>query len=201
MPDRADRNWPLPFVVKTNNGSGGNIFVRDHVDHEELERKIAVFLSHDFGKFSDEEYYRNVEPQVLVEPFISNSSELPWDYKCHVFDGKLEFIQLDLDREFAHKRVLYDPNWEQLQFRFGTHGPATGIPRPRNFEKMIDIAETIGSSFGYVRVDLYNIEGQIFVGELGFTPDAGLSKFDPQSMDLELGKLWPWPDPAFPELL
>ena len=44
--------------------------------------------------------------------------------------------------------------------------------------------------FKQVRVDLYNIKGKIYFGELTFTPGNGAIKFEPPTWDLVFGKLW-----------
>jgi hypothetical protein len=41
-----------------------------------------------------------------------------------------------------------------------------------------------------VRVDLYNLDGRIYFGELTFTPLAGYLKLQPESWDLKLGNKW-----------
>ncbi len=48
---------------------------------------------------------------------------------------------------------------------------------------MIDIATNLSKDFSFVRVDLYNIDGRIYFGELTFTPAAGIQFFDPDSYD------------------
>lgn len=41
---------------------------------------------------------------------------------------------------------------------------------PCNFQEMKTIAEKLSSPFPFVRVDLYNIKGRIYFGELTFIP-------------------------------
>jgi hypothetical protein len=47
-----------------------------------------------------------VAPQILIEPFIGVGDSLPWDYKLMVFNGRVEFIQVDTGRATAHRRTL-----------------------------------------------------------------------------------------------
>ncbi len=62
-------------------------------------------------------------------------------------------------------------------------------PKPQNFEKMIDIASRLSKNIPFLRVDLYEIKGRIYFGELTFTPCGGLMPFDPPEADYEVGKL------------
>src|SRR5690606_38862555 len=106
LPEVHERTWAIPYVVKLNNGSGGNAFVRSQEEAINLDEKIEKFLNYDFGDVAGEKYYSAINPMILVEPFISSGESLPIDYKFHIFDGKIKFLKIDLDREFSHKRVL-----------------------------------------------------------------------------------------------
>ena len=64
------------------------------------------------------------------------------------------------------------------------------IARPANFERMLAIASQLSTGFDFVRVDLYNVDGRIYFGELTFTPMAGYLKLRPESWDLKLGEKW-----------
>ncbi len=54
---------------------------------------------------------------------------------------------------------------------------------------MILIAKILSQDFPFVRVDLYEVENQVFFGELTFYPGAGLDKIIPTCMDYETGYL------------
>lgn len=194
LPPIEQRNWPLPFVIKANHGSGLNMFIRDKsdIDWPAIEVTLKTWLSYKFGEVSGELYYTSFKPEILVEPFIARSSDLPLDYKVFVFGGKVHCIQVDTDREFAHKRVFFDANWNRLPFRYN-HYPTEQrhIERPRCLEQMCLAAEVIGHDLDFVRVDFYDIDGKMYFGEMGFTPEAGYARFDPPEMDLVFGNLWP----------
>ena len=64
------------------------------------------------------------------------------------------------------------------------------IPKPVNFEEMLGIAAKLSAGFGFVRVDLYNVNGRVYFGELTFTPAAGNFKYSPESWDLKHGGKW-----------
>jgi hypothetical protein len=55
---------------------------------------------------------------------------------------------------------------------------------------MLTLAERLSQPFDYVRVDQYNLDGKIFIGELTHYPASGMSKYDPISFIYELGKHW-----------
>jgi hypothetical protein len=198
LPARAERSWPLPYVIKTNHGSGGNIFVRQEPDWDEIEVRLADMLACDFSAISGETFYGTVQPQVLVEPFIADGPDLPLDYKIFTCNGEPQFIQVDTDREHAHKRVFFDRDWNRLPIRLGYPDDARPINRPGQLERMIELAAELARGFGFVRVDFYEVGGRLLFGEMTFTPESGLMRFKPDSVDADLGARWPWP-PTFPQ--
>ena len=55
------------------------------------------------------------------------------------------------------------------------------LPRPPAFEKLIEIAKKLSKEFPYVRVDFYNFEHTVILGELTFFPGGGLNQFYPET--------------------
>lgn len=64
------------------------------------------------------------------------------------------------------------------------------LPKPSCFEKMIEIAEKIGSSFDFVRVDLYCEANKVFFGEATFYPSSGYPPLSPEIWDSKFGEPW-----------
>lgn len=60
---------------------------------------------------------------------------------------------------------------------------------PENLNEMIAIAEKLSYGFKFLRVDLYNVKGKIYFGELTFYPAAGVGVFVPKEWDEKLGTL------------
>ena len=55
---------------------------------------------------------------------------------------------------------------------------------------MVDIAGKLCKGFEHVRVDLYNVDGKIYFGEMTFTSASGYEKIIPEKYDLILGNMW-----------
>ena len=60
---------------------------------------------------------------------------------------------------------------------------------PSNLSEMIRLAETLSANYKFLRVDLYNVNGKIYFGELTFYPAAGMGAFIPEEWDEKLGNL------------
>lgn len=64
------------------------------------------------------------------------------------------------------------------------------VQRPENYEKMVEIAKILAEPFSYVRVDLYNVSGAIYFGEMTFAHESGGGEFTSKGYDLWMGNLW-----------
>ena len=80
-------------------------------------------------------------------------------------------------------------NWIKLDFVCDYPNHPTAIKfKPRNFELMKEYARKLSKPFIFVRVDLYEVFGEVRLGELTFTPaNAGIKCQNPNHI-IELGK-------------
>ncbi len=192
LPPRHERNWPIPYVLKANHGSGWNIFVlgqRDQ-DWDRIEKTAGRWMRTDFGKKLREWAYTLIDRKLLVEPFMGQAGTPP-DYKVFVFGGRATFVQVDLGRLHKHRQFFYDTDWNRLPFRYVCPFDPEDIERPQSLAKMIWASERLVADFPFVRVDFYEIDGKPYVGELTFYPNSGGISFKPRSVELQLGRLWP----------
>ena len=68
------------------------------------------------------------------------------------------------------------------------------VEKPKNFERMIEIARILSKDFPHVRVDLYNIDGQIYFGELTFYSGSGYKIYVPEEFDFIVGEKFKLPE-------
>lgn len=61
------------------------------------------------------------------------------------------------------------------------------LPKPKNFEEMVEVARRLSMGFPELRVDLYNVDGKIYFGELTFTSQGGMMDFYTPEFLLEMG--------------
>lgn len=192
LPVLEQRTWPIPFVIKANNGCGWNIFVRGEsdLDWPRIESAAAEWRRATFGVDLGEWLYGVIEPSLLVEPFIGARSSLPVDYKLWTFGGKVHFIQVDTNREDDHRRIMFDPDWNRLPFTLKYPIDPRPIVKPASLDLMIYAAEILAEDFPFVRVDFYEIDDAPRFGEMSFYPGSGFERFDPPEWDAKAGALW-----------
>lgn len=183
--------WPAPFVVKARHGCNQNIFVLDdggdwRADWPAIRARAAKWLRRSYGEWLDEGLYRDIPRGLLVEPFVGTPPVLPVDYKFYVFGGRVEAVQVHLDRGVRHRWLLFDRAWRRLS---AGCAEAPTVP-PASLPAMIAAAETLGAARDFARVDFYEIADKPVFGEMTFYPGSGLDRFDPVALDAVLGEHW-----------
>ncbi|GAB4163091.1 MAG: ATP-grasp fold amidoligase family protein [Winogradskyella sp.] len=180
------------FIIKTNHDSSGGLIVRDSskVDWKKIHEKFSRLLKENHYIVTREWQYKNIPRRIIVEQLLTTiDGQIPYDYKFMFFNGKLAFIIVDLDRfETKRTRNLYDRKWNLLPFEWKRPNGIT-IEKPKKFKKMKKLAKKLAKDFVCIRVDMYNIDGKIYFGELTLHHSSGLSKFVQEEYDFKLGKL------------
>jgi hypothetical protein len=180
---------PNEFVLKANHGSGLNCVVQDKATlrQRDLVRLGRNWLQSDFTLVGREWAYKDIRRAIYAEQLLLDARRTaPPDYKLFVFGGKVRLIQVDHDRFTRHTQVLYDEHWNTVD---GTVAAAQGAPiaHPASLATMLEAAALLSAGVDFVRVDLYEIDGKPYFGELTNSPNKGLSPFRPPSLDLDLG--------------
>lgn len=187
---------PLSFVLKTTNGGGGEdvVLVRDK-SKANLSETVAFLDKKREKKVNAgrEWAYTGIEkPRIIAEQLLTNNENPEAgveDFKILCFHGEPHYIIVDKDRYIDHKRNFYTPSWERVDVTTDHEQFETPYPKPKNFEEMMEVARILSAEFPFVRVDLYNVDGKIYFGELTFYPWTGYVQFTPDKFDYELGKL------------
>jgi hypothetical protein len=189
---------PSAFVMKANHGSSFVEIVRNKAEtsFETLQRLATQWLATDFYKVARERHYREIVPRLFFEQLLlDRHGEIPADYKVHCFGGRpgrpVTYTLVISDRFGTNTHGdVYDADWNHLDIAIGHYKrSASPAPRPDNFDSVLAVASTLCEDFGYVRVDLYAPDDEVYFGELTFTPGAGVLPFTPDHIDYEWGRL------------
>jgi len=172
---------PNQFVIKTTHGSGKNYICRDKSKFDISAFKLLAkdwLKQDDFGLTTGEWHYNLIKPRIIIERFLYTPGEdvSLIDYKFHCIHGHVYGAYVCYDRDYqdgAHTVNYdhYDVDWNLTDgVRKEFHPHQRLIPKPKNFERMKEIAEILSEGLDYLRVDLYEVGDKIIFGELTFTP-------------------------------
>lgn len=192
---------PNQFVMKDTLGGGGNsvIIVKDKnsTDIEELKRRGAEWTSikahvRDAGR--EWPYYNGKNHRIIIEKYIESDANKGGliDYKYFCFDGKPEFLYVMGERVVGKevKVAILNSDYSETEVQRVGDTQYKDYTKPYNYDKMKSIVEILSEEFPHVRVDMYNIEGRIYFGELTFFNASGYMKYNPDSADYVFGKKW-----------
>lgn len=185
---------PNQFVLKCTHDSGGLVICKDKskLDLVQVKKKIRKSLHTDFYLLAREWPYKNVQRKILAEQYMEDKEtrELR-DYKFFCFSGIPQFLFIATGRQSQSEPYFdfFDMDFNHLPFRHG-HPNAPFPPRkPQNFELMKHLAEKLSQGLPHVRVDLYEINGKVYFGELTFFHHSGMVPFEPQEWDYKFGEM------------
>ncbi|MFA0657109.1 ATP-grasp fold amidoligase family protein [Vibrio sp. 10N.222.49.C12] len=169
-----------PYVLKVNHTSGGNCFdlEKKPLSLTKAKKELEHYMKLNAYYFACEWAYKDIKPKIVAERVIlDENGKLPNDYKIFCFNGKPKFIQVDISRFENHRRDFYDLEWVKLDYKFVYDNSLHGVKRPENLDEMLEIATKLSQEFNFARVDLYEIRGKIYFGEITFYPEGGSKEF------------------------
>ena len=188
-----DINWdelPNQFVIKCNHGGGYNIICNDK---NSLNKKIVIkqlkkWMREEYWAVYAEPQYKYVEKRILIEEFLGENIHT---YKFYCFNGVPKVCYISSNGKNGEYDMYYDyfdMDWTRLNIYLKGHDHYPGVlAKPERFEDMKRIAEELCKKFPFVRIDLYNINGKIYLSEFTFIPTGGYMHLKPDGTDLEWG--------------
>ena len=198
-PDDIDiEALPQEFVLKCTHDSGSIIICRDkrYFSFEEAKRKLSIELRSNYYRKTREWPYKNVKPRIIAEQFLKElSSDDLIDYKFFCFNGVPIYCQVIKDRNKSETIDFFDMEWRHQDFiglankENELKHSKNNIEKPKKFDTMVVLSKKLSKNIPFVRVDLYNLDGKIYFGELTFFPANGMGRFYPSIWNYKIGEL------------
>lgn len=184
---------PNQFVIKCNHDSGGVIVCKNKAELNKklAKQKINKSLNKNYYYSGREWPYKNVKPKIIVEKYMEDVQchELI-DYKVMCFHGEPKLIFTCSERFSGDLKVtFFDLNWKRLAFERHYSVSDKKIKKPKNLKNMIELSKILSTNIPFVRVDWYEVNGEIYFGEMTFYPGGGMEEFRPDEWDRKLGDM------------
>lgn len=184
---------PEEYVIKMNHCSGWNIIVNKEnpANVPRIKRKIRKWMKLNYAYWNDiEPHYATIKPRIVIEKYIVDSKGELNDYKFLCFDGEVKYFWIDFERKTGHRRNTYDTEWNLQPWNQNQFGAYQGkVEKPQNYDDMLRVAKILCQGFCHVRVDLYNVDGKVYFGEMTFTSASGFAGIYPKEYEYKIGKL------------
>ena len=183
---------PSAFIVKPNHASGKKIIVKnDPFDKKEMIKTCQRWLKIPYGLEKLEWANQAIKRKIIIEKLLlGDDGKIAKDFKFNMFHGKCKLVSVTFDRMNQSSMSFFDEEWNFLSVKIPSIFQGPKIQKPKNYQIMLELAEKLSKPFDHVRVDLYNLNGKIYFGELTHYSTSGMMKFEPSPFTFELGKNW-----------
>lgn len=190
---------PDKFVIKCTHDSGSVIVCKDKkkLDRKATRRMFNKALKRNLYYFGREWPYKVVQPRIIIEKYIDDGDHDDLlDYKFMCFNGKVKCSFVCSERRSKKGLAVdfYDLDWSHMPFQRHYRNSDVPIPKPKNYDLMIKLAETLAKGIPFVRVDFYEVGDKVYFGELTFYPGNGMEEFTPEEYDRVLGDMLVLPE-------
>ena len=190
LPDKA--------FIKTNHSSGKNrLWDRNKpFDKDKFRKEFNKSLKQNYYLQSREWNYKNIEPKIIAEKILEDKKNKSLiDYRFFCFAGVPKIIFVDIEtaaEDGTHspyaRRNVYDLNFNYLDIKVQREQfDKSKVKKPKNFDKMLEYAEILSEPFPFSRVDFYNIDGDIYFGEITFYPGGCTQIVEPEEWERKMG--------------
>ena len=196
--DQAEEiDWdklPERFAIKCNHGCGYNLICQDKskFDVRKAAEQLNVWMKEDFWKEYAEVHYKTIPKKIICEKYLEGKNDaLPVDFKIYCFNGEPVYIGNFIERDIVTDEILrgyFDLDWNPSPvFRYEMQTEL--FECPKTLETMLEYARILAKPYPFVRVDFYEVDGNIYFGELTFTPTGCLATYYTDEAQVKLGEL------------
>lgn len=202
--DANDIDWdklPDQFVLKANNGCGDVTICKDksNLDKQKLIAYYNGLMKEKFGIQTGQLHYKDIKPCIIAEELLDASKqETPSssliDYKIWCFNGKPSYVFVVLNRTKIHaNHMLFGIDWSDYSecvkatSHFAIYDKS--VERPKRLAEMINVASILSKGHPEMRVDLYEVDGKIYFGELTLTSACGYMDYFTEDLLKKMGSM------------
>lgn len=182
---------PDKFVIKANHYGGGSVFIckdKSNFDFKTMKIRLDKQLKTGLYWITREWPYKNVVAKLFCEPYLEDNSGELKDYKFYCFNGEVKVLLVASDRFTNHYFNYFDCNYNPIDIESASGKRNPNPPsKPENFEKMVELATILSKGMPHVRVDLYNVNGHIYFGELTFFDSSGYDDMNSEKWNRQFG--------------
>jgi TupA-like ATPgrasp len=183
---------PQQFIIKANHGCKWHEIVYDKskMDVKKTVRRFNKLCNRRYGWTAGERHYNFIPPMIVIEQLLRDpEGGLPWDYSffCYRAPGRFEYT-ISIGSPDG-RTAGFQSDWTPLAGKIPAEELARHL-RPPNFDVMAEVAKKLSADFDFVRVDLYNVAGKVYFGELTCTPHQGYGVIENKARQKIVDELW-----------
>lgn len=186
---------PNRFVLKCTHDSGGVSICRDkeNYDIDRARKKIQKSLRRNYYYLYREWPYKSLKPRIIAEEYMEEGDgegeeNVLTDYKFFCFDGVPKIMYISKDKAQQPYTDFYDMDFNHLPIHVKDPNSDVKREKPKEFDLMKRLAEALSKGMPHLRVDFYVIKEKIYVGELTFYHNGGVTRIQPDEWNIKMGE-------------
>ena len=112
------------------------------------------------------------------------------DYKFYCFNGdpKFLYVSVGLSNHETARIGYVSLDWKTMPLKRTDFAALEELPpKPVNLDLMFQFCKKLSQDIPFLRVDFYEINGQVYFGELTFFPGSGFTALEPAEWDTMFG--------------
>lgn len=155
---------------------------------------VAAWVHRVTHRRGRERQYEEMRKALIIEQLYDGDT-IPADYKFFCSRGSVMMVKEVAGRystDGSKRRGYYLPDWTWLPevFQLALLKPAKEPgPPPAQLQEMVRVAQELSEPFPFVRVDLFQVGGRVYVGEMTFTPTAAEKRIEPPLIETTMGRI------------
>lgn len=184
---------PDEFILKCTHDSGSYCIcaAKKSFDKKKAKERLLVNFKYDYFYFSREWPYKGLKHRIIAEPLLHDGTgQYLRDYKFYTINGEPKFFYTTSDRENKDgvREDFFDIEGNLLDInQLGYYNNPITPDLPQNLKKMVEMARILAKDTYHLRVDFYEVNGKVYVGEMTFFDGGGFVAFDPEKYNRILG--------------
>lgn len=193
--DQIDFNsLPEQFVLKCTHDSGGVVVCKNKsvFNREKAKAFIDKHLKTNFFWAGREWAYKDVTPRIIAEQYMEDSTTAELrDYKFFCFEGVPRYLFVATERQNETEDTkfdFFDMDYQHLDIKNGHPNAKVSPRKPMYFEEMKRLAAVLSKEMPQLRVDFYEVNGNVYFGELTLSHWSGAVAFEPEEWDRKFGE-------------
>lgn len=167
---------PSKYIIKCTHDSGSFLKCKDksNFDVKKAKKWLKRKQRTNYYYKSREWLYKEVTPKIICEELLleEDGSDIV-DFKTFCFDGTMRFLIIKYYVNGELRRQSFDRDWNPIETPENLKSDARIFKKPQGFEDMVRISEKLSAGLPQLRVDLYNVKGKVYFGEMTYYHGSG----------------------------
>lgn len=191
-PDEIDFDaLPDQFVLKCNHNSATGLCIckdKSKLDIEKVKKELRKGLKENYFWGGREWQYKDIPRKIICEKYMDDGSgDALQDYKFFCFNGVPKLMYVTKEASTDPGVDFFDMDFNFIPLKMGWPNFCERTEKPKNFALMKEISAQLSKNIPILRVDFFEINGILYVGELTFFHSSGFDPITPNEYDIWMG--------------